>query len=132
MTTNKTDFVYTKAQDVPIEKRTGEALRTQLISGLVPYVEEYLDILSGAKDKHNCGNPYYVQQAMEITKDIVKSAGDLKIIEAQNATEVLKLLKTGKITIQEAKDLMEIMASKTNIDIANELMKPEGSGNETG
>jgi len=97
-------------------------LRMIAINGLAPFLAEFFAVLNDKEDGFGCKSNYVLEQALEMTKDIIKSAGDLQEIEAKNTSDVLKLLGTGKITISECQNLMSIMHTKSEIDDAKDVI----------
>jgi hypothetical protein len=54
---------------------------------------------------------------------LIVGANDLHAIHVKNASDILLLLKQGAITVTDAKDLMSLIAEKTNIDLASSLIE---------
>ena len=55
--------------------------------------------------------------------DMIEPLQDIQKIDAQNTAEVLKLLSTGKITIDECIKLMDILIQKANVDMIDYTIK---------
>ena len=55
--------------------------------------------------------------------DMIEPLQDIQKLDAQNTAEVLKLLSTGKITIDECLKLMDVLVQKSNIEMSDYITK---------
>ena len=55
--------------------------------------------------------------------DMIEPLQDIQKIDAQNTAEVLKLLSTGKISIDECLKLMDVLVQKANVDMIDYTIK---------
>lgn len=104
------------------EQSTPEEIRAIAISGLKPFMNDFFDILNGDSKEFKSDNAYVIENSMDIAKGIIKTAGDLKIIEATNTAEVIKALNKGRITLAEAKDLMYVMTGHFEMTDLKDIM----------
>lgn len=51
----------------------------------------------------------------DVISDIIRQADDQQRIDAQNTSDILTLLKRGKISITEAKELMQILVHESEV-----------------
>ena len=55
--------------------------------------------------------------------DMIEPLQDIQKIDAQNTSEVLKLLSTGKITIGQCLKLMDVLVQKANVEMTDYITK---------
>lgn len=103
---------------------TPSELRATFVEKVAPFVGAMVEVARGDSGKVlRCLDKDVSSKVWSLAEKIIASADDLKAMEANNVADVLSLLKSGKISVQDAKDLMEIMTAKTNIDMANKLLE---------
>lgn len=92
--------------------------KTQLALGQDPEDESY---------KYNGTEQAWV---MNYVEPMIKQAQQIRAIEAQNSTEIIKMLTKGKLTIEEAIQLMSLMKIQVDVkekelrvDIQESMMK---------
>jgi len=85
--------------------------KTQLALGKDPEDESY---------KYNGTEQAWV---MNYVEPMIKQAQQIRAIEAQNSTEIIKMLVKGKLTIEEAVQLMSLM--KIQVDVKEKELRVE-------
>jgi len=85
--------------------------KTQLALGKDPDDESY---------KYNGTEQAWV---MNYVEPMIKQAQQIRAIEAQNSTEIIKMLTKGRITIEEAIQLMSLM--KIQVDVKEKELRVE-------
>jgi uncharacterized FlgJ-related protein len=85
--------------------------KTQLALGKDPEDESY---------KYNGTEQAWV---MNYVEPMIKQAQQIRAIEAQNSTEIIKMLTKGKLTIEEAIQLMSLM--KIQVDVKEKELRVE-------
>ena len=63
-----------------------------------------------------------LEQIFDLTSKIILQTNDVRKYETQNASDVLKTLQSGKISLKEAKDLMAMFHTKMQIEELPELL----------
>lgn len=108
---------------------SAKKIRQDFIEGVTPFVKDYVAVARGEGVM-----PHLDKDARaavwDVAKQIILEAGDQQKIKAKNTTQVLALLKAGKVSVAEAKDLMTMLDIKTDIEeaprIREALEKLEG------
>jgi len=128
------------AQLKTVEGKTMNAkeARRFLLSGSAPILRELLREATGMP--HDEGDGYYGinKDSRKVVLDAIipmlQSAGDIQKIEAECAQDVIGLIKEGLITFTEARDLMQMLSTKSDIeDMKTLLDKMEAlSGSDQG
>ena len=85
--------------------------KTQLALGKDPEDESY---------KYNGTEQAWV---MSYVEPMIKQAQQIRAIEAQNSTEIIKMLTKGRLTIEEAVQLMSLM--KIQVDVKEKELRVE-------
>lgn len=78
-------------------------------------LDEYHGVLKG-KAEFSCEEAFYLAKAIDLLTKLIEKADDIVMIEAENAKDVLALLKSGTLTFPEAKELMELFAKAKDIE----------------
>ena len=63
------------------------------------------------------------EKIWEVLVPIIQQAGDAQRIEAESVHDVIGLLKDGAITFTEARQLMDMLSTKSDIEDMKELLK---------
>lgn len=111
------------------KKLTAREAREMLLSGCAPIIEDLIICATGKKQKdHPERKRVNVDsKARETVMDaiipMIQQAGDVQRIRATSTADVLKLIRRGKVTIQEAKELMLIMATDFEVTEIPKMME---------
>ncbi|MBO1924572.1 hypothetical protein [Thiomicrorhabdus sp. 6S3-12] len=108
---------------------TADEVRAVMIQGLSTFVHDYILVLKGEKQDFACRNAFAINNAMDLIQHLSRSASDLKKLEAENTQEVLKALKSGKISLHDAKWLMDILKTESDITDLKELVNALNAAN---
>ena len=65
-----------------------------------------------------------------LASDIIKNSSDIVKIEARTTEGIVKAVCEGKMTVKEAKELMELFQTKQNIDELPKLLEALGKEND--
>ena len=99
-------------------------LRKKLLENSDQVLDKVLYLLSGKDDA--VLNPWE-REAIDVLyptlHQIIINANDLKKIDAESTKDITRALSQGKITAQEAIQLMSMLQMKFDIDDANNLMQ---------
>lgn len=94
--------------------------RKLLLSGAAPLLRELLREATGELRKDGQGYFSIDKKSREVVLaailPMIQAAGDAQKMEASTTADIIALLKDGAITIQDAKELMGILAVKNNIE----------------
>ncbi len=63
------------------------------------------------------------EEIWELVKDCIKKEQDLESIQATSTESIVALLGKGKISVNEAIQLMELLRTQQEVDLAPELLK---------
>jgi len=107
---------------------TPNKLRAEFIREAKPVMDAYLDVSKGTGVLK--GNKEINAKVWDVLSQIILQADDLRKIHATTHTDILKLLRRGKVTISEAKELMEIMKSVFEMEELPKLMEKFGELSE--
>jgi hypothetical protein len=64
-----------------------------------------------------------LQKIVDLTTPLIESAQHTKKITAETVADIMKLMKTGKITIDEAYKLIRLLDTQMNVEIQQEKHK---------
>ena len=104
-----------------VGKTTGaKEARAQLLSGSGPIIKSLLRDATGERNEENGGYYNVDKQARKIVLDAIipmlQAAGDTQKIEASTAADVVRLLGEGLLTFIEARELMNMLSTKSDIE----------------
>ena len=101
---------------------TPEELRLMFLEGCAEHVlTEYIAVVKG-EGEFSGTNAQARIDMWELTQKLIVQASDARKLEAHTTAEVIGLLKTGKVTVKEAKELMEMLRTANEVDILPDLM----------
>ena len=129
---NENDSPLTKAEGIELAKTPAE-LRAYFVNKAKPMIDEYIGAALG-KSELKSTNSDARKETWGLLRDIINSAGNLTKIDAENTKDVIKMLKDGAITIQDAKDLMQMLSTQSDIEDIKVLLEKvnqltDGTGN---
>ena len=64
----------------------------------------------------------YFDLYVDMTKTLVE-VGEIQKIEANNTADIIAMLKDGELTIRDAKELMQLLSSKADIESIHALLE---------
>jgi hypothetical protein len=88
--------------------KTPSEIRANFLKKAEPLIDEYVGASLG-KSQLSSNDATARSEVWSLLRDILVNADDLKKVSASNTKSVLRLLRRGKITIDEAERLMRIM-----------------------
>jgi hypothetical protein len=105
---------------------TAKEARQFVLSASPPILRDLLAKATGLEDEARPGHYYNVDikarsAVLDIITPMMQDAGDLQKLNAENMGEVLALLKEGIVTISEAKELMQILSTKAEMEEIKDL-----------
>lgn len=100
---------------------TSQHLRNQVLEHGLPMIIKLQEIVYNG-DEMTVQQSIAYERLWPIIEDIIKSTSDLKKIEAANASEVLGLVASGKITMKEGMVMMSLLQSKVEIEELPKLL----------
>ena len=62
-----------------------------------------------------------MNEIVDMVKPLMKTAEQVKKLQAESVRDVVSLLKNGKISVGEARQLMEMMEKKAMLDVLEEM-----------
>jgi len=96
-------------------------LRKSFLEMASPLLEEYVNASLG-KGTLSSKDGTARAEVWDLLRDIIVQADDTQKIRTSTTADIIKLLKRGKISIKEAKELMSILKDEYEITQAPELM----------
>lgn len=91
-------------------------IRSEFIKKAAPLPAKFADAANG-EFKWPAGTCLHSRdEAWNLLKTMLLKIEDRQAIDAQNTSQVLSLLKTGKVTVKEATELMALLNIKSEID----------------
>ncbi|MCP4552496.1 MAG: hypothetical protein GY834_10755 [Bacteroidetes bacterium] len=87
-------------------------------------------ILAGMSIDHESLPPDYwhfnhkvLDEVIDLIKPLLAKAQQVRELEARNASDVIKILKLGKITVSEATELLTMMRAKLEVEELEQQQK---------
>ncbi len=102
--------------------KTPAELRGYFVNQAKPILDEYIGSALGTSELKS-NNSDARQETWKLLRDIILGAGNLQKIEAGSTAEVVNMLSDGRITFQEAKELMNMLSTKSEIDDLKVLLE---------
>ena len=103
----------------------GSDLRKIFLDNAVEIVISVTNSAKGADDKV-LDNPDVdaaaYMRTWDLASDIIKNSSDIVKIEARTTEGIVKSVCDGKMTVKEARELMELFQTKQNIDELPKLL----------
>ncbi len=97
-------------------------IRKKFMRDIAPQVLDlYAKQLSG--DSTPSKDPHTLNRMWECVQEIILKEGDIRKLEISTTKDILLLLKQGKVSIGDSKELMEMLGRRTEVDVAPELLK---------
>ncbi len=108
-------------------KLTAKEARALLLSGCKPMITDLLAMANGDENNEFPERRVNVNiKAREIVLAIIapmmQAESDMGMVLAESTHDVISLLKSGTISIQDAKDLMNMLSVKSDIDDVKKLI----------
>lgn len=100
---------------------TPNELRAEFLREAKPVMDAYLEVakgngaMKGSKEIHG--------KVWDVLSSVILQADDLRKIRINQHTDILRLLRRGKITISEAKELMAIMKDMFEVTELPKMME---------
>ena len=91
-------------------------IRSDFITTAAPLVEQYAKAAIGEELLPADVDDTVRNETWSVLKTMLLKIEDRQAIDAQNTSQVLSLLKTGKVTVKEATELMALLNIKSEID----------------
>ena len=115
-------------------KKNSSALRQKFMDEIgFDLLEEYSKVIKG-KDDFKSKNVKARESAFELVKSIISSVGDTHALEIATTANVIDCIKQGSITFLEAKQLMDMLSIKSDMDDVKKLLEAvnQMNGNSIG
>ena len=93
-----------------------EAIHAAMLKGLLPLADEMIDVSTGRIKGFSSSNNFAIKEGWEFLKDVIRDAGAAQKINAENTADVINLLSEGKLSISDAKELMNMLSLKSDIE----------------
>lgn len=97
-------------------------IRSEFIKDIAPLVKDMVLLARGKGVVANMDEKAR-DQVWEVAKQIILQTGDTQELEARNIQDVLNLIAKGKVTPSEAKDLMQLVQSKFEMEEVASIQK---------
>jgi len=105
-----------------IKNTTSQDIRKQVLDHSIPMIEMVQKAIY--KDQSLTGNQHInLDRLWPVIENILKQTSDIQKIEAKNASDVIKLISDGKITLEDAQKFLLIMKTQVEIDELPKLME---------
>ena len=75
-------------------------------------------VFTGGKSQETAANKVW-----DSISPMIKRMGEVQVLEAQSTADVIELLGKGKVTITDAKDLMQMLSTKSDIEDVKILLE---------
>ena len=85
-------------------------------------LDQYRDVLRGKGD-FSCQYDSVRKEMWDLLKDIIKQAQESDTIDATSSNEVIELLKSGDISVDQSLKLMELLQTKQQIEELPKLIE---------
>ena len=97
---------------------------SDVVDNLVDTVYDYLQWkkLAALRKDDELPEGYYnydhkeLKYMVELIKPLLKTVTQTRKIDAENTGDIIRMLKTGKVTLTEAHSLMELVGKKEDLD----------------
>lgn len=90
----------------------------QILNDRLLYHQNKFDELSVPKSEYIIQNNEELLKIVDLIKPMLKSAQQTRQIRAESAKDVTRALRMGKITINEAKELLKVVEATNNAEIS--------------
>ena len=100
-----------------------EEIHAAMLKGLLPLADEMIDVSTGRIKGFSSSNNFAIKEGWEFLKDVIRDAGAAQKINAENTADVITLLKDGKLSIGDAKELMNMLSLKSDIEDVKLLLE---------
>ncbi len=95
---------------------SGKDVRSRFLIRAVNIMEQYIDDAVNDDPAHRTQRNGAQAKIFDALIPVIQSAGDVQKIEAGNTSDVLALLREGIVTFTEARDLMQMLSTKSDIE----------------
>lgn len=95
---------------------TAQDLRDQVMNHSIHLIKKLQSQMYKDSEDITAQQSVAYDKLWPVVEDIIKQTSDLKKIEANNASDVIKLISTGKITLKDAAIMMTLLQSKVEIE----------------
>lgn len=115
------DYAELKRQRQDINRHadqgtTAQDLRDQVMDHTIHMIKKLQSQLYAESEPITAPQAMAYDKLWPVIEDIIKQTSDLKKIEAENASDIIKLIATGKITLKDAAVMMTLLQSKIEIE----------------
>ena len=121
VTKKENDGSLTIAESIELAKTPAE-LRAYFVNKAKPRMDEYIWSALGTSELSSNNNDAR-NETWGLLRDIINSAGNITKLDAENTHDVITMLKDGKISIQDAKALMDMLSIKSDMDDVKKLLE---------
>ncbi len=98
------------------EGTTAQDLRDQVMDHSIHLIKSLQSQLYKEAKPITAQQSLAYERLWPVVQDIIQQTSDLKKIEANNASDVIKLISKGKITLKDAAIMMTLLQSKVEIE----------------
>ena len=106
------------------DNKTAKDMRHKLIEGALPAMEKLMEVFTDPSGEYQLTNDQAETMKLiwpTVSAMIVKESDVVKI-DAQNTADIITMLKDGKLSILEAKDLMSMLSIQSDIEDIKALL----------
>lgn len=100
---------------------TPNDLRAEFLREAKPVMDAYIDVACGNGAMK--GNKEIYGKVWDVLSQVILQADDMRIIHVRSNADILKLLRRGKITVDEAERLMSVMQKMFEMEQLPELLE---------
>ena len=118
--------------------RTAKEARSKFIEHAVPIMENYILVARGEnptiKSAHGTQSEEKQKRIFDALMPMLQAAGDAQKIEVGTTASIIEMLKQGTLTFLEAKQLMDMLSIKSDMDDVKKLLEAvnQMNGNSIG
>jgi hypothetical protein len=106
-----------------IDPISGKDIRSRFLIRAVNIMEQYIDDAVNDDPGHRTQRNGAQAKIFDALIPIIQSSGDIQKIEAESAQDVIALIKDGLVTFSEARDLMQMLSTKSDIEDMKVLLE---------
>ena len=103
--------------------KTSTEIRTKFINENADFLLTELGQVLRGEGEFSCKSNHVLTYALDILEQAINNAGDVVEIEATTAHGVVELLQKGRISLVEARELMQILKVQQEIEELPKLLK---------
>ena len=113
---------------------TGKALRSRFLAKAEKIMDLYLDDAINVTAENRTSSKESQKKIFDALIPILQSSGDIQKVEVESTASIIEMLKQGTLTFLEAKQLMDMLSIKSDMDDVKKLLEAvnQMNGNSIG